>query len=173
MKTRLLPLLVLTSSALAAVPPQCKNWPKKPAWEWTLEERMHYRLDRACATGRRVFAGGRGPFVIDGDDTPELFVPTELFNLFVLRPRNIIEAQARAARFELPPKFFAIVDAALGDYRRGEQTCRARFAALTRVRAAFPRMFFDRFLYTVIAPGVTSSSDDPGERTRWFERGCP
>ncbi|HEY6210925.1 MAG TPA: hypothetical protein VIW45_01510 [Vicinamibacterales bacterium] len=179
-------LLVLL---LGAVPPQCTNWPKKPAWEWTVEERLHYRYDRACTIGRRELARtpGHAPDFVDGADTPELFLPSELFDLFlrhtyVSRRSNLVEVQARQAKLALPPRFFEIVRENAGDYLRHLQgetgmdfpaDCRARMAALTRVRAAFRGKFFDQFLYTVIAPGPSLSGDDTREKKRWFERGCP
>jgi hypothetical protein len=98
MRTLTTPLLVLllcpvtfaqaTSSESTAVTP------RKPAWEWTLDERIARRIDpvlireRALASEKNlVERGGFKPeevipvrFTVEGWRDPELFMPSELFN---------------------------------------------------------------------------------------------
>ena len=158
---------------LAAVPPQCKNWPAKPAWEWTLEERLDHRFDRTCLTGRRLWARAKpAADFVQGQDTPELFLPTELFDALLRTPRAAIFDRARAAGVQLPANFFVTVEEHARDYIPGHQSCAARAAALGRVRKAFGGTSFDRFLYTIVAPNLTMSGDDNRARKAWFERGC-
>ncbi len=75
---------------------------KKPAWEWTDEERFAVRYDprhiserrarseqrkaqygRASRQAREVQAAQRQTDFVDGSDTPELFFPDELFGWLV------------------------------------------------------------------------------------------
>src|SRR5215212_9172353 len=83
--------------AVAAFAAEAEKTNAKPAWEWTLEERIAARTDGMLATKRiqaafaeqvgdegqtKVSAGKyrKEPSdVIDGNRNPELFLPTELF----------------------------------------------------------------------------------------------
>ncbi len=58
--------------------------------------------------------------------------------------------------------------------RLGNEICRSRAAALNRVRQAFGRAEFDRFLYTAIAPGVRlwSVPSRDANTLRQVEGGC-
>ena len=90
-------LLVCFLSPIArsqSAPPETAVAARKPAWEWTLNERIAKRLDpvligeRARASEKDlVERGGFKPeevipvrFTIDGWRDPELFMPSELFN---------------------------------------------------------------------------------------------
>jgi len=68
----------------------------RPPWEWTLEERIRDRSDpvkarqraeRRAASANGVTAMGAAPKLdgdsIDGHRNPELFLPIELFRIFV------------------------------------------------------------------------------------------
>jgi len=166
---------VLLLLLAAVVPPQCEQWPAKPAWQWTLEERLTHRFDRDCLAARRAQAAdscrarGRITDFVYGADTPELFLPAQLFDQFLRsaflskHPEPFIH-RAIDADFALPSTFFATVEANAGDYLRGKLTnCAARDAALQRVRAAFGGDFFDRFLYIVVARGLCVSGDESRE----------
>ncbi len=54
--------------------------------------------------------------------------------------------------------------------------CRARFDALSAARAKYGTATFDRFLYTVVPPGLLSGSNMPGPDEAsgllYIERGC-
>jgi hypothetical protein len=85
-------LICFTATVLWATPPV------KPAWQWTLEERLQSRFDpnarrarvaaAAAREARRTLPGrkidhSRFADEIDGKSNPELFVPTELFESLV------------------------------------------------------------------------------------------
>jgi hypothetical protein len=91
----------------------------KPAWQWSLDERLAARFDPAAQAARQaahrdiiVNLHLDGPAdVVDGKETPELYLPTELFNqllnvaffdLDFLGPerRHGIEARAVALGFK-------------------------------------------------------------------------
>jgi hypothetical protein len=56
---------------------------------------------------------------------------------------------------------------------QGRDLCRARSNALAAARRSFGEETFDRFLYTVVAPGLCISSDpDTPEHVRFLEGGC-
>src|ERR1041385_1657066 len=75
------------------LPPNAKSVTTgRPAWAWTLDERLKIRCDRALAQARlddahdrvrarglSVPAGSRTVDVISGHRHPELFLPHELF----------------------------------------------------------------------------------------------
>lgn len=54
--------IALSLNALVAhaetrdLPPECSGWPEKPAWEWTLEERIRHRLDPDCRRRLAILA---------------------------------------------------------------------------------------------------------------------
>ena len=53
-------LVFVSVTALPAsgeVPSACTNWPAKPPWEWTIEERLAHRFQRDCLVARRREAG--------------------------------------------------------------------------------------------------------------------
>jgi hypothetical protein len=119
------------------LPPECSGWPEKPAWEWTLEERIRHRLDADCRRARRELAAQdrreRGCFRTSGDpadfvygsDTPELFLPSELYATLV---SNVVTSEGgfseemrsyyerRASSLDLPGAFWKLVEEAAGDY---------------------------------------------------------
>jgi hypothetical protein len=90
----------------------------KPAWQWTLDERLAARFDPAAQAARElahrdVIAHlhlGRPADVVDGKEAPELYLPTELFNHLLKvafldlgttgpEPRRAIEARAAPLGF--------------------------------------------------------------------------
>lgn len=92
-------LLGLILFAQAAAAQTAKAWDEsKPAWQWTLEERLAKRFDAGEVAARAALAEGRirrqvpipgmewdealiegAKTRINGRDTPELFTPMELF----------------------------------------------------------------------------------------------
>lgn len=78
-------LLLLASQGLADA---AKVHFRKPAWQWTLDERLAARFDPAAQAARKaahrdVIAHlrlGSPADVVDGHETPELYLPTELFS---------------------------------------------------------------------------------------------
>ena len=136
--TLLLGALPLAATAHAGVPPECGDWPQKPAWEWTDQERLERRADKRCVAARRALAedrtrrdgscrmSGNVTDFIYGTDTPELFLPTQLFDgllhrVFVGEPdfaalqRPIFEEHIRA-QLPLPENFWKRVETIAADY---------------------------------------------------------
>ena len=218
-------ILLLAATAQASVPPECGDWPQKPAWEWTDEERLDRRSDERCTAARRALAAqttradgwtrtsGNITDFVYGTDTPELFLPWELldsllFRAFVANPkfiavqRPIFEDRMRAHQLALPQNFWERVETAGAGYRLllreqramaskldgaspGERrkllaeietsqraNCAARHRALTELRAEFGAQNFDRFLYLVVAHGLSSSGDFNRRNSEWISRGC-
>jgi hypothetical protein len=113
--TCLVVLLLLAIPGLAAA---AKVTFRKPAWQWTLDERLAARFDPAAqarreAAHRDVVAHLHlnGPAdVVEGKEAPELYLPTELFS-HLLRvafpppgagatlPRRAIEERAASLGF--------------------------------------------------------------------------
>ena len=133
------------------LPPECSGWPEKPAWEWTLDERIRHRLDADCRRARRELAARdrreRGYFRTSGDpadfvygsDTPELFLPSELYATLIsnvhTREGRFSEAmrsyyERRASSLDLPGAFWKLVEKAAGDYLSGLQEERRLAAGL-------------------------------------------
>lgn len=221
-------IFVISALALsAATPPSAKT---KPAWEWTIEERLAARSDEnqrrlrvEAASAEREPAGGgvhalarptveRGPAdVIRGSRNPELLLSFEILGVFtraaygaddVIARDFRAHAQRRASELGLPSDFLQALESAAHDFialQRREfalreqlatgkgndelltelrqvelAECRPRAAAIRTLRSKYT-LLFDRFLYTVLAPGVSQEFDrpqDPAELRR-KEAGCP
>ena len=133
------------------LPPECSGWPEKPAWGWTLEERIRHRLDPDCRRARQELAARdrkeRGFFRTSGDpadfvygsDTPELFLPSELYaalisNVYAGQGRFSesmrSEYERRASSLDLPVAFWKLVEEAAGAYLSGLRTERRLAAGL-------------------------------------------
>jgi hypothetical protein len=152
-------VIVLILSALVArvaaetrnLPPECSGWPEKPAWEWTLEERIRHRLDLDCMRARREIAAqdrkDRGFYRTSGDpadfvygsDTPELFLPSELYatlisNAFAGGGQFSDSMRSKYGRrssgLALPDAFWRIVEEAAGEYLSGLRAERRLAAGL-------------------------------------------
>jgi hypothetical protein len=102
----------------------------KPAWQWTLDERLAARFDPAAQAAREaahrdvitnLHLGGPAD-VVDGKDAPELYLPTELFTRLLKtafldlgpmghEPRHAIETRAATLGFtsDLWPRLEAAV----------------------------------------------------------------
>jgi hypothetical protein len=138
----------------------------KPAWEWTLEERIAARTDRALAAKRiqaalaeqvadegqaKVSAGKyrKEPSdVIDGNRNPELFLPTELFEsaltLGLVLPDNWQDVWAEGlGRSGLPSDFWqrlpVIADHYLKDLRHQQDLLERGKGTVADVRARYNR----------------------------------
>jgi len=133
-------LMTMTSPlASAAVPAECGEWPSKEPWQWTDEERLSHRFDEQCLQARRTQAAqdsrrdgfcrssGKVSDFIFGTDTPELFLPWQLFDtllqrMFVAEPKfvnaqlQIFEQRARAANVPVAEHFWDRVEHASVEY---------------------------------------------------------
>jgi hypothetical protein len=129
------------------VPSECANWPAKPSWEWTTEERMQHRFDRTCLTARRAQAakhsptygsctsgteGDGGDFVF-GTDTPELYMPYELFNHLIMSaftgdPGYMKSSRGRydsgAIKAGMPQDWYETIERVTHKYLQGSETRR-------------------------------------------------
>jgi hypothetical protein len=152
-------VIILSLSALVAraaaetrnLPPECSGWPERPAWEWTLEERIRHRLDPDCTRARREIAAqdrkDRGSYRTSGDsadfvygsDTPELFLPSKLYatlisNVFAsgggFSDSMRLEYGRRSSGLGLPDAFWKIVEEAAGEYLSGLRAERRLAAGL-------------------------------------------
>lgn len=132
-------LAATTSAAGTNAPGECGDWPRKPAWEWTDQERLERRFDDQCMAARRLQAGHRSrpdgschssgavsDFVF-GTDTPELFMPWQLFDTllrnaivaeskFAAMQRRRFEDRANAQELPLPGRFWERLEVATGEY---------------------------------------------------------
>jgi hypothetical protein len=191
-------LFLLAAAGIAAIS-------TKPPWEWTIDERLADRFDPAKIQERELAyrskfpqsRGGHGKvvYVIDGARNPELFLPSELFDVLLRKAFAADEAKRAAARTSIRPAlaplaqdekaFWDKLEAITAKYvtmkfgfagSDPDARCRARYDALEAAREAYGRYEFDRFLYTVFAPAMSSSeatSDpDPAARRRREENGC-
>lgn len=121
------------------MPVECGDWPQKPAWEWTDRERLDRRFDQNCLAARRLRAGehtrrdgscqssGNITDFVFGTDTPELFLPWQLYDTLLRRvfvagenfarlQRRIIEDRATSQDLALPDTFWERLALASGDY---------------------------------------------------------
>ena len=190
--------------------------PDRPIWLWTPAERVavrsqHHGAPRSGPHVESLSAGsGDGRFFIDGQTSPELFMPLELFNALLqglsddeqMRGvnRQILSPGIRAFGFE-EAEFWTKLDHATAAFRdqvrarsrsdwsktRAElsrkrepteadlKLCQARAATLQSLRTLFRAEGFDRFLYTVVAPTITITTEgayeDP-DHLLSLERGC-
>ncbi|HKO54863.1 MAG TPA: hypothetical protein VJ276_03230 [Thermoanaerobaculia bacterium] len=143
---------------------------EKPAWQWTDQERIAARVDRAHAQARVQAARSAGDVqaastmatdgkqvtdVIDGKRNPELFLPTELFeaaiNLGLIIPDDWRETWANgAAAAGLPADFWerlpVVAEPFVNDLRR-----RQDLFELARDADAGERVKYDRQLAALAA----------------------
>jgi hypothetical protein len=135
----LLILLGTASIGLAGVPDACGPWPTKPPWQWTNEERIDRRFDERCLAARRLEAAndkrrdgscrssGTITDFVFGTDTPELFLPWELFDTLLRKEtlaapnfadgqRLIFEQRVRAANLAMPDGFWKKTEGSAADY---------------------------------------------------------
>jgi hypothetical protein len=167
----------------------------KPAWKWTIEERLHARFDPA-----------RKSAALDGRLHPELFVPLELID-------DLVVQQHDATRFDVSihdpfkepieaagwsyGRFWRVLDGSSVDYRKtlgatafyaqhepgsaklqrlAHLLCVQRTGVLNDVRRELGGEAFDRFLYTAVAPRrqMTMSERITIDEFRKFANGeCP
>ena len=129
----------LTATAQPAIPVECGEWPQKPAWEWTEEERLERRCDERCLAARRMVAGQEGrrngscrssgeidDFVF-GTDTPELFFPWQLYDAllsrifvaernFAMLQRRVFEDRVKENALDVPRQLWERLETASGEY---------------------------------------------------------
>ena len=147
-------------------------------------------------------AGDR--FVIDGKENPELFLPFELFTSLVSavdpslteRDRGIHRALFEPGLVKMgydPAKVWKDLQASAAMYfaarelaRKSDTTedssaaqvriCRARYDSIKFARDRFGGNAFDRLLYTVVAPTLTTVGAVPGagegNGLRYLSAGC-
>lgn len=182
----------------------------KPAWQWTIEERLAKRFDpaemkeRAAAEDQRLqelmklgmlrekdvsSRSSEGDVdTISGRETPELFLPMELFNVLLdsaFPPDGLNQDAARASIEEhaaalgfgadfwrrlgrISSPFLEIrreharqaiaSKSAMGDERLALSLCRSRAEAMVAAKAEFGEEDFLRLLYEVVAPSLSKAS---------------
>jgi hypothetical protein len=133
-------VLVLLGSSL--VPPSATAATvhlHKPAWQWTLDERLAARFDPAAQAARQaahrdiiVNLHLDGPAdVVDGKETSELYLPTELFNqllnvaffdLEFLGPERRHGIEARAAALGFKSDLWPRLESAVSPYLKLRRT---------------------------------------------------
>ena len=192
-----LSLLVVSVSANAA-----ENFASpKPAWQWTVEERIKARVDPSSIAARldkRLKKAARDghkdeeaivaklAYVVDGTETPELLLPTELWDSLIATAfdsnpdisshwRKVY--RDRAVGISLPEDFWDRLAVHVAAYRKaGEplaaarerrdrpaveaawrELCHAHFETLRSARNEFGDEIFLRFLYQSAAYGLVVS----------------
>ncbi len=138
---QLVVLVLLLSLVLPETPPvsAAAIHLHKPAWQWTLDERLAARFDPAAqaareAAHRDVIAhlqlGGPAD-VVDGNESPELYLPTELFNqllnvafldLDFLGPERKHRIETRAAALGFKNDLWPRLEAAVSPYLKLRRT---------------------------------------------------
>lgn len=178
----------------------------KPAWKWTLEERLAARFDSDALAAREAEHRAeqerirerfgdpleeelnkmKGPPAttvhIDGSKTPELFLPSELFTLLIVRgfsqggnwdiqkSRGPIEKRAAALGFgrdlwvrlekaaapylQLLRKTGPLKGDRVGYTKRDIRLCQLRSRALEAAKVEFGEESFLRLLYEAVAPNA-------------------
>lgn len=125
--------------ASASLPAECQPWPSVAPWQWSDAQRIEKRFDEACLAARRVQAANRErkdgsctasgtitDFVF-GTDTPELFLPWELFDTllrkhmppestFAESQQRIFEQHLRSANITLPQNFWQTIESSAAEY---------------------------------------------------------
>jgi len=169
----------------------------------SIRERAAARISRAgvSSVGDPI-RGQEDRFVIDGAANPELFLPYELFTALIaaIDPdlpesdravhRAMFERAMKGAGFR-PEKVWTDLRAATGRYfamreavKSGAEKsspqvrlCKARYDAIAAARKRFGGDAFDRLLYTVVAPTLSTQGPLPSERERagllYLSSGCP
>jgi len=182
-------LLVLNGVGFAA------GSPKKP-WQWTAEERAAVLRDSTARTERvrayeqkgraaRVRVGGSAVAadVIDGNEHPELYFPTQLFehmvrvafamppgayrHVVLQRSTDLFSNKADWDRFvEIASPYAQVLNDektkadALDKHAVSAiqgRKCAAEAAALRQERRAFGKERFDRMLYEAVAPTMVTT----------------
>jgi len=166
--TTLLLLGVTTMSGAdlpGRVPSECVNWPAKPSWEWTPEERIQHRFDSTCLAARRAQAATSSPtygsckgnpegadFVF-GTDTPELYLPFELFEhliatAFTGDPEMMRMRRGRydsgAIKAGMPQDWYETIEKAIHKYLQGSATMRELARRLDRASPGESRQLRDQ-----------------------------
>src|SRR6185436_16391287 len=163
----------------------------KPAWEWSLEDRIAKRIDPAATAGPIQF-------IVEGRRNPELLMPFELFGSVLggIDPRfsDEVRTQYREAVTSFGWKeetFWRVLESAASELLRTQteslglqsrlstlsppdrramemkieeldyKQCRLRAEALRKVRTLLGRETFDHFLYAAVAPQISISSQFP------------
>lgn len=164
----------------------------QPAWSWTPAQRLAVRFDpeamrereiayrneqRTLKKGACLFTpyDGAEPvvptyqtYVIDGCRDPELFLPTELFDMYLRHPpeRDPYSEQLRP----IVARYRGAQDA----HASPDELCRLRALALAMARGEVGAETFDRFLYETIAPHsiIAFPRSEGAARLLDRERGC-
>lgn len=180
-------LHVLLAAHFALTPPAAK-----PAWKWTIDERVSARFDPS-----------RKSRYIDGRREPHLFVPLELIDDIIVQPHDVT---AFDASIRDPYKtaisnagwnyrrFWRAVETSSAQYVRtmnavaffaqrepqspklaqlSHLLCSQRIGVLNDMRKELGEEAFDRFLYTAVATrrGVTMAEQITADSFRKFANG--
>jgi len=114
---------------------QRQGGPGKPAWEWTNDERIRERLNPHWQEERRQRANANGDAipagvtVINGSLEPELFLPEELFGMFVSevlsddpRVREVWRTDiSNSYSGHLPENFWSAFEAVAANLKKASQ----------------------------------------------------
>ncbi|HEY0160026.1 MAG TPA: hypothetical protein VGF28_22255 [Thermoanaerobaculia bacterium] len=194
----LVPASLLIALPVFAAEPQKLGRAGKASWAWSIDERLAVRFDPELAAKRasgrlKSSAAGNLWSEVNGSESPEIFLPIELFTALLggveadgsfravyragLRDR-IIEFGLNEEQFwsELEQVTAPHVQLIARNDSLAHELCSSRADALQRARQHFKAVNFDRFLYTVVAPDLTVTSTSPGgetaEHLRFLAGGC-
>ena len=202
MKRLLLSIFIVSLSVNATE----NSAPPKHPWQWTVEERIKARVDPSSIVRRRDRYVNKAArygqneklvveklaYVVDGSDTPELILPTELWDhllatAFNSRPdvsSHWREAYTNmAVGIPLPENFWDRLAAHAVAYRRAEEPlaaaiqrrdrpaaetayrerCHALADTLRSARAEIGDEIFLRFLYESVADGLVIADHKPAD----------
>jgi hypothetical protein len=203
---------VVFAAAMAASSQENARRAPEP-WEWRSEDRVRARTDplflqkrnaeqeklrtqvQRGEYGGRYVLGDPGKPAILGWETPELFLPFELFDALRSTFDSGEGARYTAAIREAgwdEGQFWRVLQIATTNLRAAEEglaqsrvappegvldeanlnVCRARAAAIQQMREAFGHEALDRFLYGAVAPSVAISGMDDRELLLFVDRGC-
>ena len=155
----------------------------KPAWQWTLDERLAARFDPAAQAARQAahrdaLAGlhlGGPADMVDGRESPELYLPTELFNqlldvafldLEFLGPERRHSIETRASSLGFKSDLWPRLEAAVSPYLKLRRTPYTLFGSQAPLggRGLFGQPSRELSLCHLQAEALASAKAEFGER---------
>lgn len=147
----LIGVLFMANSGVPAAPDEHPvDIPRKPAWEWTLEERVAARFEPAARRVRVEQHIQRSQNVSDemassdsikGSDNPELLTPTEVLGTFVraaysfddrVAQNFLNDAREKSRQFGMPTDFMDVMKKEVAETAEWERKAREIRARLTQ-----------------------------------------
>jgi hypothetical protein len=201
-------VLVVLAFLTIAGPTQAQvNHGNKPAWKWSAEERLSARLNPAYLEARHknreltnvtlqgYAASEETVDVINGGETPELFLNWELFDQLMNlgfdkdeeSTRHLVEQRAAALGFgsdmwhrlesvTMPLLKLQHEEKQVNDEPgQAMQLCRVRAKAIRAAQKEFGEEQLGRLLYQAVAPTVSRVyvvNSDLADHLRLIEGGC-